>query len=504
VASRTALWLSGSALFIGLVGDQLLRHAPWGAGAALWLVLAVGIAIGFARVTRENDITALTAIFLTAAFFAACLAWRDAPELKGWNVLAVCAALTLGLLQIRNLRLRAAGLIDYVAESVGAGLRTIAGPVVLLTSDLFEREKPAPTGRRRVLAIALGIFFAIPVVVLFGALLTSADPVFERWTRFLFDWDLERLLSHLLVIGVLSWLAAGYLRSVVARTSATPQPLVHVRRPMLGALEIGIPLGALTVLFLAFIIVQARYLFGGEDLIRSTVGLTYAEYARRGFFELVAVAGLVLPLLMAAEWALNSEDRPATRIWRALAATILVLVGLIIASAAVRLRLYYHAYGLTQDRLYAAAVMIWIAVALAWFGTTVLRGKRNRFVFGAIVAGFVVVAGLNVLNPDAVIARANLTREARGEELDVHYLGLLSADATPVLTAALGDLSADHRCTIARDLASEHEERQGSDWRSWSLGRSHADGAFETINSALRGCPIQEMEGADTAPTPDT
>jgi hypothetical protein len=504
VASRTALWLSGSALFIGLVGDQLLRPVPWGAGTALWLVLAVAAALGFARATKHTDFGTLAAILLTAAFFAACLAWRDAAELKGWNVLAVCAALTLGLLQLRNLRLRAAGLVDYVAESVGAGLRTIAGPVVLLTNDLFDRETPEPTARRRALAIALGIFFAIPVIVLFGALLTSADPVFDRMTRFLFDWDLERLLSHLVVIGFLSWIAAGYLRSVLVRPSETPQPLVQVRRPMLGALEIGIPLGALTVLFLAFIVVQARYLFGGDDLISSTVGLTYAEYARRGFFELVTVAGLVLPLLMVAEWALNSEDRPATRIWRTLAAAILVLVGLIIASAAVRLRLYYHAYGLTQDRLYAAAVMAWIAAALAWFGATVLRGERHRFVFGAIVAGFVVVGGMNVLNPDAVIARANLAREARGDELDARYLGQLSADAAPVLTAALSSLSADQRCTIARDLAQQHAERQGSDWRSWSLGRSHAEGAFETINSALRACPVEELEGADTAPTPGT
>ena len=29
---------------------------------------------------------------------------------------------------------------------------------------------------------------------------------------------------------------------------------------------------------------------------------TYAEYARRGFFELVAVAALVLPLLLCAHW----------------------------------------------------------------------------------------------------------------------------------------------------------------------------------------------------------
>jgi len=504
VTNRTALWLSGSAFLIGLVGDQLLRPVPWGAGAALWLALAVGMALGFARGTRQTDDAAFTAIFLTAAFFAACLAWRDAEQLKAWNVLAVLVALALGLLKLGNMRLRAAGLLDYVAETVSAALRTVVGPIVLITEDLADRETAEPSLHRRTRALVLGVLFAIPVIALFGALLASADPVFERLTRFLFDWNVERLLSHVLVVGFLSWIAAGYLRSVVVRTGEPRRPLVQVRRPTLGALELGIPLGALTALFLAFIVVQARYLFGGDELIRSTVGLTYAEYARRGFFELVAVAGLVLPVLMAAEWALNAEDRPATRIWRTLAATILVLVGCIITSAAVRLRLYYQAYGLTEDRLYAAAVMVWIAAALAWFGATVLRGERRRFVLGGIVAGFVVIGGMNVLNPDAVIARANLARAESGEELDAEYLAWLSADATPILAAALGNLTTDHRCTIARDLAQAHEERQGSDWRSWSLGRSRSEGAFMAINSVLRGCRVQEPDGADTQPTPDT
>ena len=116
----------------------------------------------------------------------------------------------------------------------------------------------------------------------------------------------------------------------------------------------------------------------------TSIDLTYAEYARRGFFELITVSGLVLPMLMAADWALSAQKQAAIRAFRIMSVVQLILVGLIMVSAAKRLLLYHDAYGLSESRLYAAAVLAWVAVSLAWFGVTVLRGLRERFVFGAV------------------------------------------------------------------------------------------------------------------------
>ena len=57
----------------------------------------------------------------------------------------------------------------------------------------------------------------------------------------------------------------------------------------LGGIEIGTVLGCLNILFLAFIVVQFRYFFGGTAQVQVAPGLSYAVYARRGFFELVTV-----------------------------------------------------------------------------------------------------------------------------------------------------------------------------------------------------------------------
>ncbi len=70
--------------------------------------------------------------------------------------------------------------------------------------------------------------------------------------------------------------------------------------------EVTIILGLLDVLFLGFVAVQGSYLFGGDRLIASQADLSYADYARRGFFQLVAVAGLSLPVLL---WLARNCDR---------------------------------------------------------------------------------------------------------------------------------------------------------------------------------------------------
>jgi len=492
------MWLCGAALLIGVIGDQLLRPEPGGAGTALWLVLSIGTAFVVARRLRQIGVGSIAAFLGLAACFAACLAWRDAEVLKGWNLLATVTALTMALLELGSVRLWVAGLVEYGTEVVGTGLRMAVGPVLLISRDRSDDAVEQPARARRWRALIVGIVLTIPLVLLFGALLASADPVFERLTRFLVVWDMERLLSHLLLIGFLGWLAAGYLRCVVVPRAERSQPPVQLSPPAWGALEIGIPLGVLSLLFLTFIVIQARYLFGGEDLIRSTVGLTYAEYARRGFFELVVVAGLVLPVLMAADWAVREGDGVAARLYRALAGAVLVLVALIIVSAAIRLRLYRDAYGLTQDRFHAAAIMAWFACALAWFGATVLRGSRGRFMAGAIMAGFAVVAVMNVLSPDTVIARANLARAARGEELDTRYLTELGADATPVIAAALPTLPGADRCVLVRHLTDAHRVRQESDWRQWSLGRARADAAFPVVDRSSRECPVAAPAAADS------
>jgi len=206
--------------------------------------------------------------------------------------------------------------------------------------------------------------------------------------------------------------------------------------------------------------------------VHATTGLTYSEYARRGFFQLLAVAALVLPFLLTVHLLLRRENAVAQRLFKWLAGTQIALLFVIMASAFQRMRLYQAEYGLSEQRLYPTAFMGWLAVVFVWFCLTVLRGKRERFAFGAMVAGFLLVAALHVINPDALIARTNIERARAGRSFDACYLTDLSADAVPEIVAGLPAVKPVDRCNLSKALREDWGKSAKFDWRSWTI--SHA------------------------------
>ena len=285
--------------------------------------------------------------------------------------------------------------------------------------------------------------------------------------------DLQQPALQLLLIAAFGWASGGLLRDLVAaredQRQLSPLALSRARPSLrLRPLELAVPLAALNALFLAFVLVQVRYLVGGRALVEARAHVTYAQYARHGFFELVAVALLVLPLLLLADWISRDERGRGRLVVRALSAGLVALVFVVMASALQRMRLYEQAYGLTELRLYATGIILWLAAVFVWFAVTVLRSRRQLFAIGALVAGLVASLVLNAFNPDALIARTNLSRP----NVDVGYLSRLSDDAIPTLIDRLPQLSPPLRRALARRLLSRR--LPPANWRAWNLDRERA------------------------------
>jgi hypothetical protein len=216
-------------------------------------------------------------------------------------------------------------------------------------------------------------------------------------------------------------------------------------------------------------------LFGGSALVQARAHLTYAEYARHGFFELVAVSLLVLPVILAA----NAVVQARVQLVRRLSAVLVALELVVAASALQRLRLYQAQFGLTELRLYATGIVIWLAFVFLWLAATTLRGRR-RFAVGAVVLGFAATAALNVVNPDAVIARTNLSRP----QVDAAYLGGLSDDAVPTLLTRLPSLRQPLRGELARLLLAR--EQGGHSVLGWNRSRARARTLLAERHGELR------------------
>ena len=165
--------------------------------------------------------------------------------------------------------------------------------------------------------------------------------------------------------------------------------------------------------------------------------------------------------------------------------------------------LYQSAYGLTEMRLYTTAFMIWLAIVLLWFSLTVLRERRTVFTTGAVLAGFGVIAAVNLVNPDALVARVNVSRALHGEEFDAAYTASLSGDAVPLLVAALPRLDSEHRCRAAARVLERWTDSPPADWRTWSLGRTRGRHAVRDARAQLEdwACEAEPPPAESEAPS---
>jgi hypothetical protein len=485
--TRCGLGILAAALVLGIAGDNLLRATPWGLNAALFILLVLG---GVFALQRGNRIAFLGGgrwLFLPAALFALSLAWRDSLTLKCLDMAGLLIALALASFRSRSGQVRRLAFVETGLALLMTGLNALFGPFLLLLNDIRWKEIPRTGWTRNGAAIGRGLLIALPLLLIFGGLFVAADASFERIVRNLFRIDLDELILHGVLISGFAWITGGFLRQALLREEAPSADLPRPQIVSLGIVEIGIVLGMLDLLFLAFVCVQARYFFGGQAHVLATAGLTSADYARRGFFELVTVAALALPLLLLADWLLRKETLRAEALFRAIAGAMVLLSGVIMASAVQRMVLYHLGYGLTELRFYTTAFMGWLAVLFGWFVWTVLRGHRDRFVPGALVTAVAAIVVLHTVNPDDWIVRANVARIQAHRSFDAGYVQELSADAVPALVKALPALNAEDRHAITEQMLSHYPARAHPDWRAWSWSQDRARRTVNANRAALTG-----------------
>jgi hypothetical protein len=479
---RRALTLFACALALGILGDYLVRASLWGVNVSLGVLAVAGVAVVLRR-SRQPDPDENHSVWpwLAAGFFATMWAVRDAETLLAADLLAVLALSSLPL--VPSATLAPAGAVETLAAPARAAWHAALGTfrVASATRPLVQQTLAAT----RATSIGVGLLLALPVVLVFGGLFASADPVFGAAVSSLISVNLEQIASHVFLTGFFAWAIAGYLWAV----ASPPRPQkIPLAQPGLSHLAVLTALGAVALVFTAFVATQAGSLFGGEAFIQEQTGLTYAEYARGGFFQMIAASALSLPLVYAAPFvtgpAANGRESASLT---SLLTLQLGLTGLVLASALWRMGLYVHAYGLTEDRVYGTAVMLWIGATIAVFARTVLRGRPARAAFGSVVSAVVLLAALNLMNPQAFIARYNLDHPGpRGP--DVAHLAKLGGDAVPLLVSRLDDLGPQARCTLTTELVRRHAASRG-DWRDWNLARARARRAVRGITSFGDACP---------------
>ena len=467
--------------FFGVVGDLLLRDGPIGISVTLLLALILGVLIFHAR--RDRLLTSLPSRITlgAAALFGLLYSWRDvAPvSLLVLAVIAVSIVLTAASRMGRDPR--EAYLWDYALDAFNFWLRSVLLPFSLV----FTAQSAARTANRTAsatgFAVLRGVLVAAPILVIFGMLLISADAIVEQ---LLFDlFDFETVASHVILFGVCAWGAATIWWQCL---EDAPESTVHRLGARMafswGAIEINVVLGLVAALFAAFIAIQVRYFFGGHERVLTEAGLTYADYARSGFFELATVAGFALGLLVLCSQFIEPATPGARRAFKILSAVFIVSVLVILASAFHRLSLYIDAFGMTRARIYAAAFMIWAGAIFLWLYVCIHFDHARRFAWGCVLFGYAATFALLAMNPDALVARINMQRAVEGKPLDLDYMRSLSLDAIPPIVSALSRLEGVEHQQVLDFLSVRSLESRERSPKTMSVGTARAASAFESID----------------------
>jgi len=437
-------WL---ALLAAVLAAAVLPYSRPGIG--LPLVAAI-VALAVASSARRS---ARLLVFGGVALALACVpAWLDAPWIVAADLVAACVLATVA---VAGVRLGAAA----------APVRALADVPPLL-----------PSGGAQWMPAARGALIGSLLVLPFGALFWSADAAFAELGDSLPLPSLASAPGRVVVF-------LGVLVGAVGLALAERRPDREASLPALSRLtrwEWTLPLVLLDLLFLAFVVVQATVLFGGHAHVLETAGLTYSEYARQGFWQLIAAASLTLAVVWTALRVAVVRTRTERLLLHGLVGCLCVLTLVVVASAIRRLHLYEDAFGLTRARLGAetfslAVGALFVLVLVAGLAPAV----RARFATVAVAGAGLGLLVFSLSNPDGRVADRNVARFRATGQLDVSYVQGLSADAVP----ALAHLPEPLRATVL----APYRQRLAADEPWSSANRSRRSARAILVNETASG-----------------
>ena len=468
-----------------LFGDRWPGPAGPIAGDLLACVVAFGVVLATAAPESPTGVGWLfTASVATAMTIMVAWGRRSrhplTPADVGWTLLAV-ALTAVGTVRAADwlaalclMAAAAAAALAVARRSFRSLTMSLLAPVIAAMRALPWVARGMRTGPRRLMRAGAAVLSAGLVLLVFVPLLASADAAFSQ--------VVDAVTPEVAVDSVVRWIflfAFGTAASAGAfflLVAPPPEPYGADPRPTrLRLLDWALPTGVLVAVLALFVGVQFVVLFGSDDYVLRTTGLTYAEYARSGFWQLLAVTALALGMLaLGSRWA--PARTPAERIAkRGLLAALALLTLVVVASAINRMWLYQQAYGFTVLRLLVLTCELWLGAGFLLALVAVLRLRPGGLSRPMVAVGMLALLGLAVLDAERFIAAHNVARWSETGKLDTSYLGHLSADAVP----ALVDLPPAVRDCILVDIGDGLATPD--DWRSTNVAREAARAELDRL-----------------------
>ncbi|MEM6430961.1 MAG: DUF4173 domain-containing protein [Deinococcota bacterium] len=479
-------------LGLGILANWLFQGFAVGLNVSLMsTVMVVGLRVmsRYAKLNLDLNPVLLGCLLIFGMLFS----WRDSSFLQALNIFVQGLLFCLIAARAAQHHLKQSNFAEGIFNLIITTFGFTISPLQFLWRVPWQnvRQQSNLSKQPAVSASIRGVLIALPLLVIFTGLFASADARFQALFNPLLAWDVGGLLEHIILSIIYAGLTFAFLSQTIL---ARPWQQLDLKPPSslrLGSIETALVYGSLVLLFSTFIAVQASYLFAGESAVL-TSDLSYANYGRRGFFELVTVTFLLHIVLLVGMWTSGAK-----RLYRTLASVLVGLLYAVIVSAFIRLNLYIQVYGLTELRYYSSAMILWIAGLMVLFLLRLHSSRAPKLAYSYFMFGMLGVVGLYLSNPDARIANINLARAQAGLSLDISYFYQLSADAAPSVLeyyeASAGDDEVQDQLAPLIEWYLRQDLNNTYNWRAWNWGRWQRSRRLTTsldiysLDSATRG-----------------
>ena len=312
------------------------------------------------------------------------------------------------------------------------------------------------------------------------ALLAFADDVFRHYmNNLLQSIQLADFIKQVILFFIIASVVYGYLWSFLNINNfndhdQSSRPSFKIKRmdPVISMTFLVL----FNMVYIGFFLVQYAYMFGAIHYVLPE-GFSPAEYARKGFSEMLIIAliNFAIYFIYIKFKAISSKTYA---FFINMFITILVLSTLaILFSAHLRLTLYEAAFGYTYLRILTHSFMfflfalILVALIKIWIHQVPLKKTY-------IVISLIAFISINYMNIDRLIAVNNIQRYYEIGEIDEHYLHQLSLDSYPNLV----DFYMDHHTSpnIYQKFNQKYKILTKADhWASFNISRRNAIEALE-------------------------
>jgi hypothetical protein len=471
-----------------VLGQLLFGFQMLGLNVPIWIAVVLSAAWRFRpRTARFDRLDAWLPV--GAITFATFVALREDGMLLMFDLTAAGSMTLASVVAFGGHSLTRGSWLRVVALGAKAIGLYLVGAVYLVPG--VKPLASAAAGRRgeRSLPVLKGVLLALPLLLVFAVLFAAADSIFAAQMGAILnvEWLGPQFAPRAVLAAVAGWLFAGTLVCAWIRhrpQSAEPADSSYVR---LGTTEALVVLVLLDAMFAVFTALQTVYLFGGLDTF-AVSGMSYSDYARRGFFELIIAAFLAGAVIIVLDRLVVEHS---TR-YRLSVAALAAMTGVVALSAFVRLGLYQAANGWTELRFYALAAIVFLGIGVVLTLVAVLSNRARWLPQLLLGAGLLVATVCNAVGPQAYSVEQNLQRAINSSivapggktGLNVEYLWWLGADSVPALVAARDRLPPDIQGRVdalLRSHAADLRRDAAAGWQSWNLSRQRA---FDALTAA--------------------